>query len=439
MKKIRIPFNVKIGVVLFLIGAAPLLIGFLFNSYISTNFLKETAISNLREINKSVASQIEDFISTSFNDIEILRENPILKSSQVPFEEKISELNKIIKFYPNFQDINFLDEKGNVIFSTSFKFYGRWNTNVWFREAKNKREIVMSDIYAVLDPREPILSFFAPIFNEKKEISYFIAVQINMEKFMRILTSIKIGRTGYVFLINSYGDILTHPNRELLFEKISSSYPLKEAFEKEIGEAEFDFMNTSLIGSFRNIKIFEDKQNTPHWQVLVVQQKNEIFALSNSLRNRLFSLFILSFILIVILSSFISKNIIKPLKELTLIANKISQGNFNIQIKIERDDEFGDLFRAFDKMVKELKNSYSALEESKKVLEIRVKARTRELEEIAERQEEIIKERTRELQKKLEELEKIQKLVVGRELKMVKLKEEIEKLKKELKKQNDHS
>ena len=50
---------------------------------------------------------------------------------------------------------------------------------------------------------------------------------------------------------------------------------------------------------------------------------------------------------------------------------------------------------------------------------------------MAEKREEIIKERTRELQKKVKELEKFHKLAVGRELKMVELKKEISKLKKD--------
>lgn len=77
---------------------------------------------------------------------------------------------------------------------------------------------------------------------------------------------------------------------------------------------------------------------------------------------------------------------------------------------------------------------YKDLEASKKVLEIKVKARTRELSELAAQREKIIQERTKELQEKIKELEKFQKLAVGRELKMIVLKKEIEKLKKALRK-----
>lgn len=46
--------------------------------------------------------------------------------------------------------------------------------------------------------------------------------------------------------------------------------------------------------------------------------------------------------------------------------------------------------------------------------------------------EEKVKERTRELQLKIEELEKFQKITIGRELKMIELKKEIERLKDRL-------
>lgn len=84
-----------------------------------------------------------------------------------------------------------------------------------------------------------------------------------------------------------------------------------------------------------------------------------------------------------------------------------------------------------ERLEKEIKKRTEELEEAKSILEIKVAARTRELRELAKSLEEKVKERTKQLQEKIEELEKFQKLTIGRELKMVELKEEIERLKKE--------
>ncbi|MFH1894520.1 MAG: hypothetical protein ABH813_01295 [Patescibacteria group bacterium] len=73
-------------------------------------------------------------------------------------------------------------------------------------------------------------------------------------------------------------------------------------------------------------------------------------------------------------------------------------------------------------------------DEARISLEVRIAARTRELKELADGLEGKVKIRTVELQEKIKELEKFNSLAVGRELKMVELKNEIEKLREELKK-----
>lgn len=74
------------------------------------------------------------------------------------------------------------------------------------------------------------------------------------------------------------------------------------------------------------------------------------------------------------------------------------------------------------------------IETARAVLEIKVEARTRELKELSASLEEQVAERTSSLREKIEELERFNKLTVGRELKMISLKEEIERLKKQAKK-----
>ena len=71
--------------------------------------------------------------------------------------------------------------------------------------------------------------------------------------------------------------------------------------------------------------------------------------------------------------------------------------------------------------MREIENLILELEKARNNLEKKVKERTRELEESRN-----------ELMSKLEELEKWRKITVGREEKIIQLKEEIEKLKEKL-------
>jgi methyl-accepting chemotaxis protein len=130
----------------------------------------------------------------------------------------------------------------------------------------------------------------------------------------------------------------------------------------------------------------------------------------------------------------LNKIILNPLMILYQGIQQIRKGELEVKMPAVSRNEIGELIVAFNELIKDLKESRAALEESKKVLEIRVEARTRQLQELAEGLEEEVKRRTKELQEKMIELEKFQKLAIGRELKMVELKKEIEELKRKLEK-----
>jgi len=150
-------------------------------------------------------------------------------------------------------------------------------------------------------------------------------------------------------------------------------------------------------------------------------------------------------IIITILFFLLSKMVILPIAEIKKGLEMIGQGQLSWRITPRSQDEIGDLARGVNEMSEKLEGSYYGLEkkiaertkelqEARSVLEIKVRARTQELKDLAESLEKQVEERTKELQEKMEELEKFNRLAVGRELKMIGLKEEIQKLKEELEK-----
>src|SRR3989339_216030 len=144
------------------------------------------------------------------------------------------------------------------------------------------------------------------------------------------------------------------------------------------------------------------------------------------------SIFILlGFAMIIIL-----RNIVDPIKKITRSCEDVKRGNLDIELGTGWKTEIGELAETFNEMIKDIKESRSKLEEAKDVLEIRVMARTQELQDLANSLEGQVKERTNDLREKIKQLEVFNHLAIDRELKMAKLKEEIKELEKELEKKS---
>ncbi|MBO4863386.1 MAG: HAMP domain-containing histidine kinase [Eubacterium sp.] len=86
------------------------------------------------------------------------------------------------------------------------------------------------------------------------------------------------------------------------------------------------------------------------------------------LRNRLHSLFIKAFLVIMFLtvltSWIISSIIVKPLNKLKKATREIADGNLSYRTDIKSNDEIGELSRNFDKMAAELDNNVTLLREA---------------------------------------------------------------------------
>jgi nitrate/nitrite-specific signal transduction histidine kinase len=112
----------------------------------------------------------------------------------------------------------------------------------------------------------------------------------------------------------------------------------------------------------------------------------------------------------VVVAIFITLAISRPILQLKNAANKISQGDFEVDLDIGRKDELGELSEAFLFMIKRVRADQEKLAESNRNLAGEVKKRTQKLED------------------QLVELQKWQKLMVGRELRMMELKKQLKNL-----------
>ncbi len=113
---------------------------------------------------------------------------------------------------------------------------------------------------------------------------------------------------------------------------------------------------------------------------------------------------IMLLVILLIISVSIHLWVSRPISEIIDKTRRFGKGDMDVQIDTKMKGEVGELAHAFDNMTSELKEYKEGLEDT-------------------------IAQRTQELNTKVDELERYKKLTVDRELRMVELKKEIDKLK----------
>src|SRR3989304_2379076 len=76
----------------------------------------------------------------------------------------------------------------------------------------------MSDAQAIPSSNKLIVAFTAPVYDGDR-VSAVVAGQMNMEKVWEILDSVTIGKSGFLAAFDRHGNIIAHPDKELLLSK----------------------------------------------------------------------------------------------------------------------------------------------------------------------------------------------------------------------------
>ena len=419
----KILLREKFFIAFFILVLAPLVTVSLF-SYLNTRkFLMESIKDYNKLLIQSMIVGVEDVVLNYKN----LSQSTL---NNVGFFETIEEKKEFLlenkKKYPyNIKFLSVLDESGKEIVRSDDRSLEDKSDKPEFYQVKEKKK----DYYVAWLNFNPVVGISTviisvPLFEENE----FQGALISEVFLSDIWSKMVVGYTSpkdNIYLLTQKGQ----PVAEILAtSKDFRSDDLKEiaqglAEEKKIVIQEIDTESGQMLFIADFLPMFD-------WELVVFRQVSEIYKPASILANNLILITLVTLIFIFMVSVFFSRLIVNPIKKLQGGFEIIRRGKLGYRVDIQTNDEIEELGKAFNRMAEELSRYHAALEESKIVLQIKVKARTRELEELSKSLEDKVKGRTRELEERLSELEKFHKLTVGRELKMMELKKEIERLKR---------
>lgn len=414
------------------------------NTYIDTAVLPRLNVNLVKKLNAGDLSHKGEANATLLQDF-FMASNPNpadekLRMDSIPYNCTYNTAHK--NYHPvlrsflerfGYYDIFLIDcETGNVVytvyketdFATSLNAGPFSNSNLagCFKDAcniKKSGEVKLVDFAAYRPSYNAHASFMAcPVFECGKMIGV-LAFQMPIDRINDIMTSkqnwlnVGLGKTGETYIV---GEDFTLRNQsrfliedslnyfkmleaigtdKIIIEKIQnyrSTVGLQEVKTKGTEEALNgtsgtlifnDYRGVPVLSAFKPLSVFD-----MHWVIMSEIDEEEAFAYVTTLRNNIIGAFWILLVIVLIVSYIISRQISKPLKELTYDAQELSKGNFDVVINTGgRKDEIGILANGFKKMQISISNLIHGLED-------KVKERTAEVvkqkHEIEEKQKEIV-------------------------------------------------
>jgi GAF domain-containing protein/HAMP domain-containing protein len=229
-------------------------------------------------------------------------------------------------------------------------------------------------IYSIQGKEVVMASFIVPIIRDHKfygvtgvdaPITFVQEIVDNIHLYNETANAVLLTDTGTLIAVHNLPDLVNKPATEV-YKDFASLQPKIKA-----GEA---FLSMSPDGKylrvFSPIKIGGTGNN---WSFGLIIPLAEITAPAATAAIRQVLIGMVLIILALVLLGYLSRQIVRPIQQLTGVANAISQGDLNATTNIDSSDETGILANAFNAMTAQLRNMLSTLEQ-------RVADRTRNLE-----------------------------------------------------------
>jgi methyl-accepting chemotaxis protein len=199
-----------------------------------------------------------------------------------------------------------------------------------------------------------------------KTFGIFTAM-IGLEPITEFVKESKVGKSGYVFIVDGVGNIVAHPNADLELEQFYRDDELKTNLKS--GQSGIQNVDNAQLG--KGIIAWSPINGTNGWVSCVFISDAEVKKTTNTVSSFIFLLGFIIGLIILIIFVLTLYNITKTVKKVELAVSEIGRGDADLTntIKIVRNDEFGRLIQSFNNFIEKLHSIIKNIKNTKNILQ----------------------------------------------------------------------
>ncbi|RKP54153.1 sensor histidine kinase [Cohnella endophytica] len=372
-RKLRVPlFPLKsiqsnISLAFSLLILAAIVLTSLVSYQVSVNAVQSNSKGYIEEIIKQVNMNIQSYVDNMENisllamtnkDVKYyISDNSFISSEdRRTYEKRISDLfQSILYTRTDIASIMVFGYNGRFVSDrriTSLNPNARLQEQVWYKTAKaagGKSVISAPHVQNIIRNE---YRWVVSLSRELKSTDGITAegvflVDLNLSVINDICSNINLGKKGYLFIVDGAGNIVYHPQQQLIDSKLRTEL-ISEVIQASSGSS---FVANDADGK----RIYSVQDTNFGWKIAGVAYSDDLIASTSDLRNSIVLYSLCGLMISLLISVWLSHRLTKPIKELQSDMKQVEKGNFDIQTEIGQMNEIGQLGRSFNMMVSRTK------------------------------------------------------------------------------------
>ena len=231
----------------------------------------------------------------------------------------------------------------------------------------NHGEPTLTGAYTDVASGKQIVSVVAGVFNDRKEMVGAAGMDVALDELTKTLASIEIGETGYVTVYDNDQNIIYHPDDKLILQNMKNVSYSQDFLNELLSKRDTDVLkyqrgDNEFYGATLYLKDLD-------WQVLACMPEEEFVREGDSVSFKLSAGFVFCAVVLAVICILLARTIVKPVKKLDEAVAQLAEGDLDVDIQINTNDETRQLAQNVNRLVDRLKTYILYINEVSDVLD----------------------------------------------------------------------
>lgn len=238
-------------------------------------------------------------------------------------------------------------------------------TREWYKCIDLGRTI-LTEPYIDSSTGKMILSAVSPVYDNASGTAIgAVGIDISMDHMTEIMSQYKIGRNGCILLLSGSGTFLYHPQADIIQKNITDINISQNVVDAVLSGSD-TFLRYTVDGVAKYGSV--SPAGDTGYIVLSNLPLTEYYSMLIIMVIALIVIFAVGILLIALSIKKSAANLTKPILELNHTAQQLAAGDLDVHLKIESEDEIGELGESIQKTVARLKEYIVYIDETAEVL-----------------------------------------------------------------------